>query len=219
MIGVDGLDDLQQAVVRDHEQRVDLGRELLDALLGLLGALLALEAERPRDDADGQRAELACELRDHGRGARAGAAALARGHEHHVRALERLLELVAALDRGLAATSGFAPAPRPRVTFCADGDLDVGVRHQERLRVGVDGDELDAAQSAVDHAVDGVGATAADPDNFDDREIRPAGLLHRHRFTLSRKHSDGGAAARATSPFLTIQERLIGHRRAHHAPF
>ena len=69
-------------------------------------ALLALEAERLRDDADGERAELACELGDHGRGAGAGAAALAGRDEDHVGALERLLELVAALDRGLAADIG-----------------------------------------------------------------------------------------------------------------
>ena len=38
--------------------------EALDALLGLLGALAALERERLRDDADGERADLACELGD-----------------------------------------------------------------------------------------------------------------------------------------------------------
>ena len=50
-------------------------------------------------------------------------------------------------------------------------DLDVGVAHLQRLGVGVDGDELDAAQSGVDHAVDGVGAAAADADDLDDGEI------------------------------------------------
>ena len=174
---------------------------------GLLGALLALEAERPRDDADGQRAELACELGDHGRGAGAGAAALTGGHEHHVRALERLLELIAALDRGLTADIGVRAGTETARDLLADGDLDVGVRHQERLRVGVDGDELDAPQSAVDHAVDGVRTTATHSDNLDDREIRPAGLLHRHRFTLSRKNGPLGAIV-----FLSFLRQLL--RRA-----
>ena len=56
----------------------------------------ALELERARDDADGQRADLLLgDLGDDRRGAGAGAAALAGGDEDHVRALERLLDLVA----------------------------------------------------------------------------------------------------------------------------
>ena len=66
-------------------------------------------------------------------------------------------------------TAGSAPAPRPARRLCADVDLHVGVAHQERLRVGIDGDELDARQARVDHAVDGVRATAADADDFDHR--------------------------------------------------
>ncbi len=67
---------------------------------GLARALRALEAERPRDDADGQRADLVLgDLGDHRRGAGAGAAALAGGDEDHVGALERLLDLVARLGR------------------------------------------------------------------------------------------------------------------------
>ena len=45
----------------------------------------------------------------------AGAAAFAGRDEHHVRALDRVLQLVAALGRRGLPTSGFAPAPRPRV--------------------------------------------------------------------------------------------------------
>ena len=72
-------------------------------------ALRALELERPRDDADGQRADLVLgDLGDHGRGAGAGAAALAGGDEDHVGALQRLLDLVAALvRRRRSPTSGF----------------------------------------------------------------------------------------------------------------
>ena len=51
-----GVDDrrallrhLKQAVVLDHDQRVDVVAKLLDAHHRLVGALAALEAERPRD--------------------------------------------------------------------------------------------------------------------------------------------------------------------------
>ena len=130
----------------------------------------ALELERPRDDADGQRADLVLgDLGDHRRAAGAGAAALAGGHEHHVRALQRLLDLVVALLGGGEADVGVGARAEALGQLRADVQLDVGVGHQQRLVVGVDGDELDALEAGVDHAVDGVGAAAADADDLDDR--------------------------------------------------
>ena len=80
-------------------------------------------------------------------------------------------------------TSGFAPAPRPRVSLLADVDRLVGVRHQQSLAIGVDGDELDALDAGLDHTVDGVGSAAAHSDDFDDRQMLRAdivwhGVLH-----------------------------------------
>src|SRR5207249_8542834 len=90
----------------DHDQRVDAVAQLVDAALGLIRALTAFEPERPRDDADGERTDLLADLRHDRRSAGAGAAALARGDEDHVRALERFLQLVAALLRGGEADLG-----------------------------------------------------------------------------------------------------------------
>src|SRR3954468_23953436 len=82
------LDDGEQAVVRDDDQRVDDLAQALDALLGLARAVGALELEGPRDDADGERADLVLgDVGDDRRRAGARAAALARRDEHHVRAL------------------------------------------------------------------------------------------------------------------------------------
>ena len=50
-------------------------------------------------------------------------------------------------------------------------ELDVGVAHQQRLRVGVDGDELDALEAGLDHPVDGIDATATDADDLDDGQV------------------------------------------------
>jgi hypothetical protein len=55
-------------------------------------------------------------------------------------------------------TPGSAPAPSPFVD-------------QQRLRVGVDRDELDACDARVDHPVDGVRPAAADSDDFQDCEV------------------------------------------------
>ena len=165
------LDDLEQAVVLDHDQRVDAVAEVLDPELGLLRALAALEDERLRDDADRERAELAGELGDDRRAAGAGAAALAGGDEDHVGALQRLLQLVAALLRGGLADGRVGAGAEAARRLRADVDLHVGVAHHQRLRVGVDGDELDAGEAGVDHPVDGVRAAAADADDLDDCEV------------------------------------------------
>ena len=52
-----------------------------------------------------------------------------------------------------------------------DVELDVGVAHEQRLRVSIDRDELDALESLFDHAIDGVDAATADSDDLDNRQI------------------------------------------------
>ena len=171
------LDHGEQLLVGDHDQRVDDLAQALDALGGLTRALGALEVERARDDADRERADLVLgDLGDHGGGAGAGAAALAGRHEHHVGALQRLLDLVARLRGGGEADVGVRPGAEALGRLVADVQLDVGVAHRERLGVGVGGDELDAAQTGVDHAADRVGAAAAHPHDLDDRQIASAAL-------------------------------------------
>ena len=50
-------------------------------------------------------------------------------------------------------------------------DLHVGVRHQQRLCVGVDRDELDPGEAGLDHPVDGIRPASADADDLDHREV------------------------------------------------
>ena len=163
--------DRQQPVVGDDDEGVDLVAQLVDARLGLAGATAALEAERPGDDADGQRAQRAGDARDDRRAAGAGAAALAGGDEDHVGALEDLLDLLGVVLGGLRADLGVGAGAEAAGELAADVELDVGVAHQQRLRVGVDRDELDALEADLDHPVDGVDAAAADADDLDDREV------------------------------------------------
>lgn len=70
---------------------------------------------------------------------------------------------------GLAADLGVGTGAEPAREFTADVELDVGVGHEERLRIGVDGDELDALEADLDHPVDRVHTAAADADDLDDR--------------------------------------------------
>ena len=78
-------------------------RSSLHADVRLAAPLRSLELERRRHDPDRQRTELARDLRDDRRSTRAGTAALARSDEHHVRAAQRMLQLVVALVRRAAA--------------------------------------------------------------------------------------------------------------------
>ena len=101
-----------------------------------------------------------------------GAAALAGGDEDHVGALQRLLDVVAALRRRAAADLGIGARPEALRELVADRKLDVRLAGLKRLHVGVDGDELDPPEAGVDHAADGVGASAARSYDLDHREIR-----------------------------------------------
>ena len=111
--GLEGVDDadravgqLKQPVVGDDDQGVDLLAQVLDAQIGGGGTLRSLERERPGDHGDGQRPLLMRRAGDDGARAGAGAAALATGHEDHVGALERLLDVGLVILRGLAAPLG-----------------------------------------------------------------------------------------------------------------
>ena len=74
-------------------------------------------------------------------------------------------------------TSGSLPAPRPRVSWRPMSSLMSASLIEQRLRVGVHGDELDALQPGVDHPVDGVHPGATDADDLDDGDeaLRCAG--------------------------------------------
>src|SRR5215207_5468060 len=152
----------EQARVRDYDQRVDLAGEVLHALVGLLAAARALERERLGHDSDGERTDLTGDARHDRRRTGAGAAARARGDEHHVRSLELALDLVVVLDgRGTAEVRVRARAQSTR-GVAADVQPGAGGRALERLDVGVHRDELHALHLSLDHAVDGVHAGTTD---------------------------------------------------------
>ena len=67
------------------------------------------------------------DLRDDGRATGAGAAALARGDEHHVGALQHLFDLVAVLLGGLATDLGIGAGAEATGELAADVELHVGV--------------------------------------------------------------------------------------------
>ena len=75
------------------------------------------------------------------------------------------------LFRGSPAHVRIGSGAEPASGLPPDVELHVRVRHQQGLRVGVDGDELDALEPRLDHAVHRVHAASADPDDLDHGEV------------------------------------------------
>ena len=138
--------DLQQAVVGDDDERVDLLGQQVDALLRLVAAQAAFEGERLGDDAHRESADLfARDLGDDG-AAPVPVPPPSPAVTNTMSASASASRISARLSSAAwHPTSGFAPAPRPRVKLFADVDRLVGIRHEQRLAVGVDGDEFHAA--------------------------------------------------------------------------
>src|SRR3712207_9506297 len=82
-----------------------------------------------------------------------------RRDEDHVGALEHLFDLLAVVLGGLPADVGLRPGAQSAGEFTADVELDVRVAHQQRLGVGVDGDEdrkstrLNSSHANISYAV------------------------------------------------------------------
>ncbi len=122
--------------------------QLGDAGFGEAHAALALEMERLGDHADGQDAELLGAPRDHRRGAGAGTATHAGGHEHHVRAREMIADLVDHFLGGGAPDFGLRAGAETFGDLHAHLDDALGLRHGQRLGIGIGDDEVDALQPA-----------------------------------------------------------------------
>ena len=93
---------------------------------------------------------------------------------------------------GLATDLGVGAGTETAGRVPSDVEFDVGVAHQQRLRVGVDRDELNAFEALLDHPVDGVDAAAADTDHLDHSEVvmrgghvRPSCLMFPVHFRTS----------------------------------
>src|SRR5690349_22802594 len=91
-----------------------------------------------------------------------------------VRALNRLGHFVPVLLDGLSADLGSSPRPEPAGQLAPNLDFDVRLRDRQRLRIGVDRDELDAAELILAHAVDGVATAATDADHLHPRGLDAA---------------------------------------------
>src|SRR5581483_4897501 len=107
-------------------------------------AALAFETEWLRNDTDGENAKLARSPGDDGRSASTGTAAHAGRNEHHVRAGQMIADRIDRLFGSGASQLRLRTAAKAVGHVGAHLDDTLGLRHGERLRVGVGDDELDA---------------------------------------------------------------------------
>jgi hypothetical protein len=180
--------DREQPVVGDDDEGVDLVTQRFDTGVGLPGTPASLEGERAGDHTDGQCSERPSDSRHHRGAPGAGATALARGHEDHVGPLEDLLDLLGVVLGRPGPDIGVGSRTEASGQFATDIELDVGIAHQQRLRVGVDRDELHTAQPDLDHPVDRVDTAAADPDDLDHCQV-VLGCCHDRALSLSRRRN------------------------------
>ena len=162
------IGDVEQALVRDDDERVDVLAEQFDALGGRRHAALPLALEGLRHNGDGQDVELLGDGGHHGRAAGARAAAHAGRDKDHVEVVDGLLDLLAALFERLRTRAGACARAKPFRDHAPGLDLLRRLVFGERLRVGVHRDKLHAAADALlDHVVDGVATSAANADDAD----------------------------------------------------
>src|SRR5204862_1946532 len=92
-----------------------------------------------------------------------------RRDEDHVRAFQGLDDLLRVFERGVAPDVRVRARAQALCEFAAQLDFDRRARALEGLQVRVGDKEFDALNACLDHAVDGVAAAAAHPDDFDAR--------------------------------------------------
>ena len=154
------------------DDRVAVRAQLVDAVVGLARRLVPSNLNGVVTMPDRQRAELARDPRDDRRGAGAGASALARGDEDHVRAAKRALDLVVRLLRRAAAEVGIGAGAEALASARGRCGSSTGASLIWSCWMSV----LTAMNSTCEMPAsiirfDGVQARAADADDPDHRDV------------------------------------------------
>src|SRR6185437_11344688 len=153
----------------------------------------ALERKRLGHNRDSERVQLLRQRGHDWRGTGTSAASESSRDEYHIGAFQNFDNLFGIFERGLTANRRVGPRPEATGQLLANGYF---VRHRrcgQRLLIRIQHIELDACESFLQHAGDGIRATAAHSDHLD-----AGAKLHfifdekfqvvRHIFTLAPDH-------------------------------
>ena len=188
--GLERVDDtngaigkLKQSIVRNHDQRIDFLAQILNAKCCGSRTLGTFKAERTGNHRDGQRTLLVCGTSHDRTCTCTGAATLTAGHEHHIGALERFLDIRLMILSGLGALLWVGTGTKTTAGGIVQGDLDISVGTHQILRVGIDRNKFNTLKTLSNHAIDGITASSTNTDNLDIRlvvEIVSLGNLAHH---------------------------------------
>ena len=96
---------------------------------------------------------------------------------------------------GASADLGVGASAESAGQLASDVELDVGIADEQRLGIGVNGDELDAFEAAVDHAIDGIASATTHPDDLDwdvsQRKRALAGEIDTYQWEKRYLHKSG----------------------------
>ena len=207
------IDEAEQPLVRNRDDRVDRLVQLFETTLRDQHPPPALERERLGDHGHGQGPDLSRQGTDDRYRARSGAAAEASRQEDHVGAVQHVQDLVRVLQRRVASDVRIGARTQATGDLLPKLELRLRLASPQRLQVGVGRDELDAAQLAGDHPVDGIAAATADTDDLDlgrtevllgDSRL-VEGRLHRGRLLLF--HQNHGTLPFEPSGSVTQDQR------------
>ena len=171
--GLEGVDQwhvaemLAKPFVRDHDEGIDGGQQVADALGRRFRLGRPLEVEGPGHDTDREGAQLSGDAGDDRSGTRAGATAHACGDEDHLGTLKALANLVGGLLGSLGALLGIATDAASPTELAAKLDAVFRVVVLQGLNVRVECDERHALNLGLDHGVDGIAAATTDSADLD----------------------------------------------------
>ena len=161
----------KQAVVRHHDEGIDLFLQCRDTVLSLFCATSALKGERLGDNTDRERTDRLRNPRDDRSTTGTGTATLTGGDEHHIGTGKCFFDLLDVIFCRTSTNLWVGSGAKAASEFTPHIELDVGVGHQQRLRISIDCNEFNAAQTDFDHAVHSVDTTATNTDDLNYGEV------------------------------------------------
>jgi len=157
----------QEPIIGDHDLRVHMLTQLLQAGFSEVCLARALKAKRLGDDADRKDTHAFGNLRDHGGGTGPRSTAQGSSDEYHVCVLEQCLDLLGRLLRRLLAQRYLATGAQTMCDRLPDLQPHRCARRLDLLERRIDADKVDACDARVDHPPDSVGSAAAYADDLD----------------------------------------------------
>src|SRR5215510_8333229 len=200
------INHLEEALIRDYDQRINMIPQFMNADLRLLHTLASLKRKGFGDDSDGQNIFLTGHTGDHRRRPCARATAHAGGNKHHISPFQSLHDGLTVFLRCLPANIRVGSSPQTPRQIPPQLQTDVCLGGFECLDIGVGSDKLHSLQPGRNHRVDRIATATTNTDDFNVRAIVHAVVIRKPHHTTSRSY-------RLLPYYLISRPRWLGPRR------